>query len=199
MCFPFPLLPSSCPSGRSGEAADVLGQELPQAGQPLCCSGLHLLGSASPPLPSPPRTGRALAGRPLPLPLLSSHLSGSPRCCRLSIVHSWEVFSQEPSLPRAQGEPGIPRLSAVSMCEESGSPARGPDFCRFPPWAFDTDLIGEGARRGDQGGEGFVFLCPPPRPWRAGNRNPEQISKATGFSTSGEKQGPNWPSSVPAG
>ena len=88
----------------------MLGEALPRAGK--ACAALASVSWAARPHRSPAHLAQEepLWAWPLPFPLLSSHLSGCPPCyCMLPTVHSGEVFSQEPSLPRAQGEPGIPR------------------------------------------------------------------------------------------
>lgn len=182
MCFPFPLLPSSCPAGRSGEAADVPGEALPRAGRPV--------------LPWPPSPGQRVPTAPQP----TSHRRSFHPLCSLAI------FRDSPSAvagcqqctpgrfsPRSRACQG-PRVSRAFRGDGSGpghqlfpcvrslSAQRGPDSASFLLGPLILTLSGKG--RGGAAREGFVFLCPPPRPWRAGNRNSEQISKATRFSTS---------------
>lgn len=83
-----------------------------------------------------------------------------------------------PRVSRAFRGDGLGPGRQLFPCVRSLSAQRSPDSAAFLLGSLILTLSGKGQRGAAR--EGFVFLCPPPRPWRAGNRNSEQISKATG-------------------
>lgn len=135
----------------------MLGRALPRAGQ-LLLLWPPSPGKCVPTAPQPTSHRKSSCGPGRSHSLCSPAIFRDPPCCgRLSIVHSGEVFSQEPSLqgPRVSrefrgdgSEPGRQLFPCVrSLAAQRG----GPEFCHRPPRAFDTDLIREGVRRGRPG------------------------------------------------